>query len=125
VLAMNRLRRAYLTIAPGLEPYFTTGHHDDERGLVTSYMLHRTTRARLWGYFLVSTPTIVATVDAALATVIVVLVMQVAEAPWAAVVAAGVVAFLAVFGILFPLQRQILHPLRDMAPRFPTPPEAP
>jgi hypothetical protein len=33
VLAMNRLRRAYLTIAPGLEPYFTTGHHDDERGL--------------------------------------------------------------------------------------------
>lgn len=30
---MNRLRRAYLTIEPGLEPYFTTGHHDDERGL--------------------------------------------------------------------------------------------
>jgi hypothetical protein len=41
VLAMNRLRHAYLEIAPGLEPYFTTGHHDDERGLVTSYMLHR------------------------------------------------------------------------------------
>ena len=33
VLAMNRLRHAYLAIAPGLEPYFTTGHHDDERGL--------------------------------------------------------------------------------------------
>lgn len=33
MLAMNRLRRAYLTIEPGLEPYFTTGHHDDERGL--------------------------------------------------------------------------------------------
>jgi hypothetical protein len=26
VLAMNRLLRAYLTIAPGLEPYFSTGH---------------------------------------------------------------------------------------------------
>jgi hypothetical protein len=25
VLALNRLRRAYLTIAPDLEPYFTTG----------------------------------------------------------------------------------------------------
>jgi hypothetical protein len=125
VLALNRLRRAYLTIAPGLEPYFTTGHHDDERGLVTSYMLHRATRVGLWLYFLVSTPTIVAAVDAALATAIVVLVMQVAEAPRAAEVGAGVVAFLAVFGTLFPLQRQILRPLRDMAPRFPTPPEAP
>ena len=41
---MNRLRRAYLTIAPSLEPYFTTGHHDDERGLVTTYMLHRPTQ---------------------------------------------------------------------------------
>ena len=30
---MNRLRHAYLEIAPGLEPYFVTGHHDDERGL--------------------------------------------------------------------------------------------
>jgi hypothetical protein len=33
-LAMNRLRHAYLKIEPGLEPYFTTGHHDDERGLL-------------------------------------------------------------------------------------------
>jgi hypothetical protein len=29
---MNRLRRAYLQIAPGVEPYFTTGHHDDNAG---------------------------------------------------------------------------------------------
>src|ERR671915_2309393 len=29
VLAMNRLRHAYLQIEPSLEPYFTTGHHDD------------------------------------------------------------------------------------------------
>jgi hypothetical protein len=26
-VVLNRLRHAYLTIAPGLEPYFTTGHH--------------------------------------------------------------------------------------------------
>jgi hypothetical protein len=37
-LAMNRLRHAYLKIAPALEPYFTTGHHDDERGLAASYL---------------------------------------------------------------------------------------
>ncbi|MGH3476902.1 MAG: hypothetical protein ACRDQD_08690 [Nocardioidaceae bacterium] len=125
VLAMNRLRRAYLDLEPGLEPYFTTGHHDDERGLVTTYMLQRPTQARLWLHFLVNTPTIVATVDAALATAIVVLLVQVADAPSAAVVAAGVAAFLAVWGTLFPMQRYTLRPLTDPTPRFPTPPEAP
>src|SRR5215207_9394377 len=123
VLAMNRLRRAYLTIAPGLEPYFTTGHYDDEKGLVTTYMLHRPTQARLWLHFLVNTPTIVATVDASLAATIVVLLLQVAEAPRATLVAGGVVAFLAVWGTLFPMQRYVLHPLRDTTPRFPTPQE--
>ena len=39
VLAMNRLRKAYLTMAPGLEPYFSTGHHDDAWGLATSYLM--------------------------------------------------------------------------------------
>ena len=124
VLAMNRLRHAYLKIEPGLEPYFTTGHHDDEPGLVTTYMLHRPTQARLWIHFLVNTPTIVATVDAALATAIVVLLVQAADAPRAAVVAGGVVAFLTVWGALFPRQRYILRPLSDTKPRFPTP-EAP
>jgi hypothetical protein len=122
VLAINRLRRAYLTIAPALEPYFTAGHHDDEQGLVTTYMLHHPTQARLWLHFLVNTPTIVATVDATLAATIVVLLLQIAEAATAALIAGGAVAFLAVWAVLFPLQRQILRPLRD-TPRFPTPQE--
>jgi hypothetical protein len=98
VLAMNRLRNAYLRIEPSLEPFFTTGHYDDEQGLVTTYMLHNPSPLRLWMHFLVNTPTIVATVDAGLATAAVVLLMQVMEAPNAAVVTAGVVAFLAVLG---------------------------
>jgi hypothetical protein len=87
-------------------------------------MLHRPTQARLWIHFLVNTPTIVATVDAALATAIVVLLVQATDAPRAAVVAGGAVAFLAVWGALFPRQRYILRPLSDTKPRFPTP-EAP
>jgi hypothetical protein len=121
VLAMNRLRHAYLRIEPGLEPYFTTGHHDDERGVLTTYMLDRPTRRWLWVHFLVNTPTIVGTVDAALAAAITVLLLQVAGTSRATVVAGGAVAFVAVWTVLFLLQLQTLRPFRVKAPRFPTP----
>jgi hypothetical protein len=126
VLAMNRLRYAYLKIEPGLEPYFSTGHHDDERGLLATYMDDRSRRwLRDLVYFLINTPTIVATVVAALAAAIAVLVLQAVEMPRAAVVAGGVVAFLAVWGGLMPLQRNSVDPLRGTTPRFPTPPDTP
>jgi hypothetical protein len=121
VLAMNRLRHAYLRIEPGLEPYFTTGHHDDERGILATYMLDRPSRQWLWVHFLVNTPTIVATVDAALAAAVTVLLLQVAGTSRALVVAGGAVAFAAVWGVLFRLQLQTLRPFRGKTPRFPTP----
>ncbi len=37
VSGMNRLRHAYLEIAPELEPYFVTGHHDDQQGIYETY----------------------------------------------------------------------------------------
>ncbi|MBT2499818.1 hypothetical protein J7E25_12000 [Agromyces sp. ISL-38] len=37
VLAMNRLRGAYLDLDPGLEPYFMTGTTDDDRGAGKTY----------------------------------------------------------------------------------------
>jgi uncharacterized membrane protein len=120
-LAMNRLRHAYLEIAPALKPYFTTGHHDDEQGLAASY-LAGSLRLRRWGQFLVNTPTIVATVDAALAAAIVVLVVGAAEAA-TTVAVAGAVTFLVVWAALFLLQRRALEPLRRTTPRFPTPPD--
>ena len=123
VLAMNRLRRAYVTLEPGLERYLSTGHHDDERGVLATYLLERPTRRWLWVHFLVNTPTIVATVDAALAAAMVVLGLQAAEAPRAVAVAAGVAAFLVVWGTLFRLQLHTLRPLRHQEPRFPTPPD--
>jgi hypothetical protein len=33
---MNRLRHAYLELAPELKPYFTSGHHDDLIGVMQS-----------------------------------------------------------------------------------------
>jgi hypothetical protein len=52
-LAMNRLRHAYLKIAPALKPYLITGHHDDEQGLAASYLAGGL-RLRRWGQFLVN-----------------------------------------------------------------------
>ena len=125
VLAMNRLRHAYLQIAPALEPNFSTGHHDDEPGLAASYLLAGRGGPRLgrWGQFLVNTPTIVATVDAAVAAAIVVLVVRAAEAATTVAVAAGAGAFLVVWVALVLLQRRALDPLRRTPPRFPTPPD--
>ncbi len=34
VAGMNRLRHAYVEIAPELEPYFVTGTTDDEEGVM-------------------------------------------------------------------------------------------
>ena len=72
---MNRVRHAYLEIAPGLEPYFVTGHHDDEQGLYETYGPGTGSRFyRLIG----ETSTLVAVIDAGLAGVIVGLVANAA-----------------------------------------------
>ncbi len=125
VLAMNRLRNAYLRIAPAVEPYFSTSPHDDERGLFASSMLASFggRGPRSWGRFLSNTPTVIATVDAALAAAIAVLAVRKAGAATALTVGVGAVAFLVVWTALFLLQRQPLSLLRRSKPRFPTPPD--
>ena len=125
VLAMNRLRHAYLEIEPGLERYFTTGHHDDERGVIATYMLDGPSRKWLAAHFLVNTPTIVATVDAALAAAIVVLLLRVGDASHAVEVAGGIVTFVGVWAVLFRFQLHALRPLQGTTPRFPSPPDLP
>ena len=125
MLAMNRLRNAYLRIAPALEPYFSTSPHDDERGITASYLLpsFQGRGLRPWGHFLSNTATVIATVDAALAAAIAVLAVRKAGAATTLAVAVGAVAFLVVWTALFLLQRQSLSALRRSKPRFPTPPD--
>lgn len=124
VMAMNRLRNGYLTLEPGMKRYLTTGYHDDEQGVFVTYMVDGpATRRAFFVYFVVNTPSIVATVDAALATAMAVLGLQAAGAPPAVAVAGGVAAFVLVWGALFWLQRQTLRPFRYHKARFPTPPD--
>jgi hypothetical protein len=123
VQAMNRLRRGYLALEPGLERYLSTGYHDDERGVFATYMVERHTQRSLWMHFLINTPNIVATVNAALAAAMVGIGLQAAEAHRAVVAVGGAVAFLLVWVTLYLLQRQTLRPFRDQTARFPTPSE--
>jgi hypothetical protein len=57
---MNRLRHGYLELTPKLEPYFVTGHHDDEASAMASYGLGA--RLRL-SRILAGTPNIVAAIN--------------------------------------------------------------
>jgi hypothetical protein len=121
VLAMNRLRHGYLAIAPGLQPYFSTGHHDDERGLAATFMIAGPRDLHPSVHFLITTPTLVATIDAAIATAIVVLLAQAAGVAAGMVVAAGAVAFAVVWGGPFSLHLRTLRVMQAIQPRFPTP----
>lgn len=67
VLAMNRLRQAYPRARPGLAPYFTASPHDDRLGFEVSYSLSPLTAATPRSYLLVTAPTVLATIDAAVA----------------------------------------------------------
>jgi hypothetical protein len=76
-----------------------------------------------WGYFLVNTPTVLATVDAALAAAIVVLAARQAGAPVTIAVATATATFLLVWAALVAWERHTLDPVARTTPRFPTPPD--
>jgi hypothetical protein len=64
VQGMNRMRHAYLELAPELEPLFVTSSHDDARGVLQSARAVSTI-PRLQG--LVSAPGVVAVLDSVVA----------------------------------------------------------
>jgi hypothetical protein len=66
--AMNRLRRAYVDEVPELEKYITAGWNDDAPGVWQSLMLDQPRPSWPLLHAFVTTPTIIATIDAAVAT---------------------------------------------------------
>jgi hypothetical protein len=124
VIGMNRLRHAYLELAPELEPYFVTGRHDDVAGVFQSCGLGY--RAGL-GRVLSATPNLVAAISAVVAGVLAALLAQVVGAPDMAavvvvvvVVVGVVVALVAIVGHVAHVFREIARGRRKVRPRFPT-----
>jgi hypothetical protein len=116
VLGMNRLRHAYLELAPELEPYFVAGHHDDMAGMTQSYGLgYHSSLGRVFA----ATPNLVAIIDAVVFGVLVTLIIQLIGASDVAAVAVGAIAVLmAVMGFAVLVFRARTRVWRGIQPRF-------
>lgn len=119
LIGMNRLRHAYLELAPDLERFLVTGHHDDEPGLTQTYSFRR----RLgFGHFLAGSPVIVGIVDSVLGGVVAAVVCAAfGAAGWLQVVVGVVVAVGAAVTFATVLTRRVRRFRGGYRPRFPGP----
>lgn len=117
VVGMNRLRHAYLELAPELAPYFITEHRDDLDSVMESYGAGARLRA---SRILAGTPNLVGAITCVVFGVFAALVALVLGASDAVAVGVGVVAGLLAAAALVALAlRSIASALRTYHPRFP------
>jgi hypothetical protein len=118
VVGMNRLRHAYLQLAPELEPYFVTSHHDDELGVLQTYSF----RAHVGPSHIVSgTPVLVGIIDAVITGVLIAIVCQALGGAVELQIAVGVLVALATGSLLVAMvYRRIAQLRRDYQPQFPS-----
>lgn len=118
VIGMNRLRHAYFELAPELEPYFITSHHDDELGILQTYSF----RDRIGlTHLLAGSPMIVGTIDTLLSGVLAAIVCQALGGPAWLQAGVGVLGALATAVALGGMLRRRIGRLRDSyRPRFPS-----
>jgi hypothetical protein len=117
VTGMNRLRHAYLELAPELEPYFVTTHHDDEASVMVSYGPGSSFNL---GRILSGTPNLVAAINIVVVGVLAALIADRLGASDIVNIAVGVVIALgtaAGFGVW--AFRMISSARRAHHPRFP------
>jgi hypothetical protein len=119
LIGMNRLRHAYLELAPDLDRFLVTGHHDDEAGLTQTYSFRR----RLgFSHFLAGSPVIIGIIDSVISGVLAVIVCAALGAPtWFQVTAGLLIALSAAVILGSVLYRRVSHFRRDYRPQFPTP----
>jgi hypothetical protein len=120
VIGMNRLRHAYLELAPELEPYFITSHHDDLASIITSYGPGlRYSVGRVLG----GTPALVGIINVVLAGAVAALLAQAFGVRAGIDVAIGTLGALATAAIHAALVvRAIRRGRGTYKPRFPAPP---
>jgi hypothetical protein len=122
VQGMNRIRHAYLELAPDLEPYLIAGWHDDEAGVMTTLGAPSGTHG-WYHHVLVTTPGVVAIVNAVVGASVAALAAIAYGVPVTSSVGVGVVTFLALAAALLIYQRRAFTGPRALsAVHFPGPP---
>jgi hypothetical protein len=128
VIGMNRLRHAYLEMAPELEPYFVTGHNDDVPSVLQSYSPGWAGQSEGFGAapvslvsILSSTPHLIAAIDILVAGVFVALLSETFGASIKVSALIGAVCGFVFLVILFRSgMRRISLIQRRYQPRFPS-----
>jgi len=116
VLAMNRIRAAYLHLAPEIAPYLTAGATDDHAGLLKTYTLGAP--RPLLVHIIGSTNFFLGTVNSILAGVLGALVTHQAGGSVALTSVLGVCSGLAYFAATVAVGSKLFS-TAQMAPRFP------
>lgn len=118
VIGMNLLRHAYLEAAPELRPYFVSGWHDDEAGVMATYAARSGPGA--FAHEFVTTPGVLAVVDGVLAGVLLGIVAAQLGASLSISLGAAVAGALLLVAVLAVFQfRGAVRPRADRRPRFP------
>lgn len=122
VLAMNRMRAAYVDIDPGIEPYLMASTHDDEAGSTRTYDFFgtRTTASHVIG----SSMVLIIVVNAILLGLLAAAISLTAGAPsWLTFSIGGVIAVAFSVVAAVRAQRGYLAHWRKYRPMNPTPKE--
>ena len=122
VAGMNRIRAAYLEMAPDLAPYFVMGVHDDAPGIGVTMAVPPGTSPLV--HLIAGTPTLVMVLNAIIAGAIAAIAAFRFAGTGAAVTILLAVAIAATFlaAELGSARRNIARSQRALEPMFPTPP---
>ncbi len=124
VIGMNRIRGAYLELAPDLEKYFVMSANDDARGVGVTMAMPPGGGSLL--HVLAATPSVIGVVNSVLAAAIVALVAVSLGASAIVILVAGVVAFMASMALHAAYGRaQVVRGQAGLRPLFPSQPTEP
>lgn len=120
VQGMNRIRNAYLELAPELEPYFVTSRYDDDAGVLISAIARPSVTPPLQGF--VAIPGVVAVLNSVVAGAVAGIAGLGLELATGVSLVLGAVAFLISLAAFIVVGvRAIAAYRRNMVVRFPTP----
>lgn len=118
VIGMNLLRHAYLAGAPELRPFFITGWHDDETGIMATFGAKPGPGA--FAHEFVTTPGVLAVIDGVLAGILMGIVTARLDASSAISLGSGAVVGVVTIGLLVAYQyRGAVRPRSRRRARFP------